>query len=95
MKRTNVWWCEHDPTHSIKECPYPNGTFVPTDHLRGIHYVRLGDRGYQLTHPIDCDLDECMFEKRARRWEHVPASPGRYEWQSLNQDPSTWNRVSG
>ena len=68
---------------------------IPTDRLNPWHTVTINDDGWHMAHPIDCQLDGCLFDDEAQRWTYQPAPNGKYRWQQYDDDPMVWVEIGG
>ncbi len=61
--------------------------------LHGWHILHIKPRSWGLTHPLDCDLTDCLYQTQAETWVDSPAELGNYRWE---HEPilESWVRVT-
>jgi len=53
---------------------------VPEDRTHPWHVVYVDNAGWQMAHPITCELTTCSYNDAANSWTERPDNNGRYAW---------------
>jgi len=64
---------------------------IPPDRLHAWHTVTVKAGGWQMAHPLACDLAVCPFDGLAQaEWVDPPTAVGVWRWHDFEDEPWDW-----